>query len=437
MMARYLAVKILNHNYRSAKIDSNLIRNEISESNLSDLDRKLTWELVNGILKNIKLLDYIIEKYVSKIPKEEIKNVLRLGVYQMFFTRIPQYAAINESVNVIKKSKNKFAQKFVNGVLRNIQRDYDKIKNEIASDAISDDIKFSMPKWILDRFKDNYGIEKSYEILNVVARPPLLTVRVRKNILPFNEFLELLRKDEITFTEIGNGPWCIIHDKDIFWKKDYVKKKKCTVQDFSSGIACRLFNFASHKEPKVLDMCAAPGGKSLQILDELKGNGHLTANDLSKQRMPILSENLKLSEFDNYSFTNQDGELLRGEFSHILIDAPCTGLGTLRKRADLRWNRTQNDIHRMSSIQIKLLKNATRLLMDDGEIVYSTCSIDPDENENVIERFLLDNDEYRICEIDIDDINKYKTSQNSYLLFPEDQHDGAFAVKLIKSGRNK
>ena len=436
-MARYLAIKILNHKYHSSKIDSNLIRNEISGSNLGDKDRRLTWELVNGILKNIKLLDYILDKYVSKIPKEEIRNVLRLGVYQMFFTRIPQYAAINESVNVIKKGKNKFAQKFVNGVLRNIQRDYDKLKNEIASDSIADDIKFSMPQWMLNRFKENYGINKSYEILKIVARSPLLTIRVRENFISFKELLGLLRKDEIAYTEIGDGPWCIILDKDIFWKREYISTKKCTVQDFSSGIACRLFNFTSHKEPKVLDMCAAPGGKSLQILDELKGNGHLTANDLSKQRMPILSENLKLSEFDNYSFTNQDGELLRGEFSHILIDAPCTGLGTLRKRADLRWNRTQNDIHRMSSIQIKLLKNATRLLMDDGEIVYSTCSIDPDENENVIERFLLDNDEYRICEIDIDDINKYKTSQNSYLLFPEDQHDGAFAVKLIKSGRNK
>ena len=436
-MARKLTLKILNRISGRISYDSNFIRDEIQKSELSIPDKKLTWELVNGILKNKKFIDYILDRYISKKPNDQVINVLRLGMYQILFTRIPDYASINESVELIKIGKFGFAKNFVNGVLRNIQRDLDSIKDLLDSESIPDDIKYSIPEWLVKRFADKYGKEKSRNIFSIVARPPLLTVRVSEEDPDNQNFKNILDSENIEYKQIYDSKWFLILNKEKFWKLDLISSKMCTVQDYSSGIACRLFDVDSIKDPHILDMCAAPGGKSMQILDLLRGKGHLITNDIDAYRIGLLTENLQLSKYNNFSIRNENGKDLAGNFSHILIDAPCTGLGTWRKRADLRWNRTLDDIAKMNELQSVLLDKAAKLLDEGGERVYATCSIDPDENENVIDQFLNRRGDFRIVEMDIPELNKFKTNKKDFLLLPDELHDGAFAIKLIKSGPNK
>lgn len=431
-MARKTALNILMEIDESPQ--KSLIRDKINSAKLSSADMRLVWELVNGTLKNLSLLDFVLNKFIKKNPTLFIQYVLRIAIYQILFTRIPDYAVVDESIKIVKKSKFLHQAKFVNAVLRNVIRNIDVIREELSAPDLPDEIRYSLPSWMIKRYKFFYGEEIASELFKIVSRPPLLAVRVRENNCSLSDFTSLLDQVKISFETINDSLWINILDKEKFWKNNFIEKSFCSVQDFSSGVACRLFKFENDVIPKVLDMCAAPGGKSLQILDYLSGRGHLTANEISPERITRLSDNLMNSQNTNFTITNQNGLNIDGEYTHILIDAPCSGLGTLRKNADLRWNKTLSMIKEFRSLQYLLLEKAAKLLVKNGEIVYSTCSIDPEENEEVVNEFLLKNKDFEIDIIHQDGLKKFAQESGAYLLLPEKSHDGAYAVKLIKSG---
>lgn len=431
-MARKVALNILMEMDKFPQ--KSLIRDKINSAKLSSADKRLTWELVNGTLKNLSLLDFVVKKFVKKNPELFIQYVLRIGIYQILFTRIPDYAVVNESIEIVKKSQFLHQAKFVNAVLRNVIRNISVINDDLSSPDLPDEIRYSLPSWMIKRYKTFYGEEIATDLFKIVSRPPLLAVRVRESNCSLSDFTSFLDEAKISFESINDSLWINILDKEKFWKNTFIEQSFCSVQDFSSGIACRLFKFQNNAFPKVLDMCAAPGGKSLQILDYLGGRGHLTANEISTERIARLSDSLKKSQNTNFSITNQNGLNIDGEYTHILVDAPCSGLGTLRKNADLRWNKTLSKIKEFRSLQYLLLEKAAKLLAKSGEIVYSTCSIDPEENEEVVNEFLLKNRDFEIEQIHQKDLSKYAKESGSYLLLPEKAHDGAYAVKLIKSG---
>ena len=435
-MSRRIALLALNNFSINRKFDDQWIKILVETSLEKSADRRLAIELINGTIKNLSLLDYVIDKFVKKTPENETRNIIRLSAYQiLFLSRIPDYAVVNEAVNLCDGLNNKHQKKFMNAVLRNIIRNREDLLTEINSDTFPLELRYSIPAWLNKRLMHNYGQEQIKDLYRVISLPPLLTIRIREKKISISTFLEKLDIFDIAYELINKGPWCRIIDKEKFWQTDLVEDKLCYVQDYSSGIAARLFDFSGGKNAKILDMCSAPGGKTLQLLDRIiPKKDLLVSNDSNSDRLNTLRENLDDEELSLIDIRNEDGRDINGSFTHILIDAPCSGLGNMRKNADLKWNKSIDQINRLQTSQLELLEHAFRILEPGGELVYTTCSIDPIENIEVINLFLNKYPEMNIVDIPNVELEKFKSNDKSYTIFPQDSHEGAFAVKLYKSG---
>jgi 16S rRNA (cytosine967-C5)-methyltransferase len=405
----------------------------LKESMIADIfperDRRFAWLLVNGVLKRRALLDHIIDGFIRRKPSSKVQHILRIGLYQIMFMRVPAYAAINESVNLARYNGETNNQKFVNAVLRQASRKQHLILQSISEDKLPRHIYYSLPEWLMERLDDIYGKDSSREILRLANQAPLLSVRMR---MPAAVVLQYFDDNQIKWKRVSAAPWLLIEDKEKFWQLPEEKWEYISIQDYSSGIAARLFT-PQDGDMEILDMCAAPGGKSLQMLDSF-ANCKLHAVEASPIRLKTLQNTLNLAKNPNYRIENTDARQLsrHSRYSHILLDAPCSGLGSLRKRADLRWNRSPEQIGELVALQWELLSKAFQLLDVGGQLVYSTCSIEPRENQDLIAEFLQHTPN---AAVDLDGLPpdlKPLPSGLGILLLPEAEHDGAYAIRLRK-----
>ncbi len=398
-------------------------------------DRRLVYEIVFGTIKNLILIDYLLEGFFRKKPENMVLDILRISFYQMvFLDRVPDYAVINEAVNLVDDVGYTRNKKFVNAVLRSVQRRKKEMKESIFDESLAPAIKYSIPEWLYRRMEEQYGLERTDKFGSLALLPPNLTIRIRTENISIEEAENIFKSEGIDYELINDGPWSLIYSKEKFLAKGYLTKGWCHVQDYSSGIAARLFSFEEKKEARVLDMCAAPGGKSLQLLDyTVNKKASVICNDVNPDRLERLEENLKNIKNGSYKITNFDGRKISGSFTHILLDAPCTALGTIRKNPDIKYKKRMDDIERMHLLQLELLEKAAVLVESGGEIVYTTCSVDRKENQEVIGKFLKKHAEFSVSKVVINDIKEYLHAEGWYLMFPDENHEGAFAVKLIKS----
>ncbi len=364
-------------------------------------DLNLAIYLVSGTIKMQKRLDLILSQYLRKklsSHSDSLITVLRLGAFQLLpDCNIPHYAAVNETVNLAKKY-TPGAEAMVNAVLKNIAQNVEKLTfDELRSDMLNFLTQFySYPIWFVKELLATYpeAVVEKYLRNGNDAQP--LQLRLREDGDRVKQYLAKLQQANIRFKQ-GKFLKNFIHviadvnptQLPMFDSGEYI------VQNEASGLVVELLN------PKpgdaVLDLCAAPGGKTSDIALRIGESGNVTALDISEPRLGLLRENLQRLKITNVFPIKADGAKFRsGEYDKILIDAPCSGTGVFRKFPEGRWITTQEDIPRYAAIQISLLQNAATLLKPGGAIVYSTCSVLRAENEAIVEQFLKDNPDFEI-----------------------------------------
>ena len=438
---RKLALEAL---YKIDKEDaySNIVLDELLNKNrnvLSNKDLNFISELVYGVTTWKLTLDTIIQKY-SKIKIKKISpwviNILRIGAYQIvFLDKVPKSAAVNESVNLCKKYGGKSVG-FVNAILRKIEKtDYlelFKIEDEIEKISKIN----SMPKWIVKELAKEFNTEKVNEICKNSNLKPKITIRVNNLKITKNELIKKLQSKKIEVEQRILKDFLYLKNIKNITKLEEYKQGLFIMQDESAGLAALVLD--PKEGENILDCCSAPGGKTTYIAEIMNNNGNIIAWDLYKHRLNKVQENSKRLGINIIKTKENDATILKEEyiekFDRILIDAPCLGLGVMKRKPDIKWQRKFEDIEEISKIQEKILNTCSKYLRKDGILVYSTCSIIEEENHKIIQKFIKNNN-YELVNIDnikLNKINNKIEEKGIIKLYPNEKTDGFFISKLRK-----
>lgn len=421
---------------------SNIVLDELLNKNrnaLSNKDINFISELLYGVTTWKLTLDTIIQKY-SKIKIKKISpwviNILRMGAYQIvFLDKVPKSAAVNESVNLCKKYGVKSVG-FVNAILRKIEKkDYlelFEIKDEIEKISKTN----SMPQWIVKELAKEFDTEKVNEICENSNLKPKITIRVNNLKTTKNELIKKLQSKKIEVEEGILEDFLYLKNVKNITKLEEYKQGLFTMQDESAGLTALVLN--PKEGENILDCCSAPGGKTTYIAEIMNNNGNIIAWDLYKKRLEKVKENSKRLGINIIKTEVNDATILKEEyiekFDKILIDAPCLGLGVIKRKPDIKWQRKFEDIIEISKIQEKILNICSKYLKKGGILVYSTCSIIQAENDIVIQNFINDSifDLEEINNINISKIENKIERKGVKKLYPNEKMDGFFIAKLIK-----
>ncbi len=427
--ARNIALKSL-YEINTKQAYSNIVLDKFINENrekLSNLDINFISELVYGVVTWKLTLEYIIQKYSkTKIKKmsDWVKNILYLGSYQIIFLdKVPKSAAVNESVNLCKKYNFKSVG-LVNAILRKIEKsDYKEISN-ITNSITRISLKYSMPEWIVKKFCDEYGEEETANICQNLNLRPNISVRINK----------LKGKVELGEKGILEDFRTITGTKNITKTKEYIEGN-ITIQDEAAGLSS--FILAPKEGEIVLDACSAPGGKTTYLAELMHNKGKIVAWDIYEERLKQVDQNAKRLGIDIIQTEVHDATKLKEEyvekFDKILLDVPCLGLGVIRRKPDIKWNRQEGDIKEISDIQFNILKICSKYLKNNGVLVYSTCSMLKEENDEIIEKFIKE-ENFETVNIDEQIPNEFSkiTTNNMVQFLPSQKHDGFFITMLKK-----
>ena len=436
--ARFAAFEILQKIEKEKAFSSVLL--PLYEENLSDKDRALCHELTLGVLRKQIFLDRIIKKISAKKTEKLDAAVLislRLGLYQLLFLdKIPVYSAINESVNLVKKAKKSSAAGFVNAILRRAERE----KNfdfEYVDRVEEISIETSHPRWLVEKWVEQFGFEKTEnlarannEMPNLAFRPTAKTSIETQKLLNRGEEKTLCVFEKSEFVE--NCFRVARMDENI---RNLAEKSEIYFQDEASQIVAEAVKLKENE--KFLDVSAAPGSKTTQIAArQTKFKNQTIAGDLYSHRIRILRQNCERQGVDFVNVVQYDAEkslpFAEGVFDVVLLDAPCTGTGTIRHNPEIRYFLKKEDFKELSDKQLKILHNASKLVKPGGKLIYSTCSLEPEENEAVIEQFLSGNKNFSKRKPEVHE--RFITAQDFARTFPaRDNMDGFFIASLERN----
>ena len=427
--ARNIALKSL-YEINIKQAYSNIVLDKFINENrekLSNLDINFISELVYGVVTWKLTLEYIIQKYSkTKIKKmsDWVKNILYLGSYQIIFLdKVPKSAAVNESVNLCKKYNFKSVG-LVNAILRKIEKsDYKEISN-ITNSITRISLKYSMPEWIVKKFCDEYGEEETANICQNLNLRPNISVRINR----------LKGKMDLGEKGILEDFRTITGTKNITKTKEYIEGN-ITIQDEAAGLSS--FVLAPKEGEIVLDACSAPGGKTTYLAELMHNKGKIVAWDIYEERLKQVEQNAKRLGIDIIQTEVHDATKLKEEyvekFDKILLDVPCLGLGVIRRKPDIKWNRQEEDIKEISDIQFNILKTCSKYLKKNGTLVYSTCSMLKEENDAIIEKFIKE-ENFETVNIEEQIPNEFSkiTTKDMVQFLPSQKHDGFFITMLKK-----
>jgi 16S rRNA (cytosine967-C5)-methyltransferase len=397
---RETALELLETIEKNQSYSNLILHHAIEKNKVPKKDIGLLTELVYGTLQRRMTLDYYLSPFLQKSKKLErwVPYLLRLTLYQMeFLDKIPDHAAINEAVEIAKKRGHKGVAGLVNGVLRSIQREGLPSLSNILDPIERVSIETSHPYWLVKRWSEQFGIDKTKEMCELNLLAPTQTARVNQSLITREDALSLLREEGFSVepsTIIPESIHCL--QGNIAASKTF-KEGFLTIQDESSMLVAYALGVT--KNEKILDACAAPGGKTTHIAEKLKGTGTVYSLDLHDHKVKLIKENADRLRLENIQAQALDsrkvGEHFADQqFDRILLDAPCSGLGVMRRKPDMKYTKKEEDLSRLQTIQLDLLKAVSPLLKKDGILVYSTCTVDQEENEDVVRTFLETNPEY-------------------------------------------
>ncbi len=437
---RGTSVKILNRVERTDSYLDKLLEAELRSGELNDFDKALLMEIVHGVLRWQSKLDWVLNGFFhGNFAKAEVtvRNTLRAALYQiLFLDKVPDHAAVNEAVDFIKRIRGDKAGGLVNGVLRNIIRNkegihYPDVQNDAALYLST---MYSFPLWMVKRWMNRFGFYETEKLLEAQNQKPGLTLRVNTMKTSIEDFRKMFDLQNITYEASSFLPMFMrttnltnISNSEIFRRGFF------TIQDESAGMAANLLDVKPGE--RVIDLCSAPGGKTTFFGEVMKNQGTIVAVDKYQTRLNLVRSSCERLGITNVELVAADAVEYQTEpADKILIDAPCSGLGVLSKKPDIKIKREMRDINEVVKIQELLLNNAATLLKPGGALVYSTCTIEPEENFTVVKRFLSGHPEF-----EIDHAAKFGNEQlvspDGFIeTFPHRNGvDGSFAIRLIKN----
>lgn len=417
---------------------SNLLLNQtINKYQIEAKKRALLTELTYGTLQYKYTLDYYLEPFIRGKIDPWVRWLLRLSVYQIvYLSKIPEHAIVNEAVEIAKRRGHKGIASMVNGILRSILRmgipSLDKIKDPIDRIAI----ETSHPRWIVEMFAEMYGLETTMDMLKANNLPPKQTVRVNTLKATVEDAIQLLADEDVQAVQSKVIPQCLYLLSGQAARTEAFKNGIITIQDESSMMP----SIALNPKPgdRVLDLCAAPGGKTTHLAEIMKNEGSILATDIHPHKLDLIGENcarLGITIVDTAPIDGRKAaELLQPEsFDAILVDAPCSGLGVIRRKPDIKYTKREEDFDRLHEIQTELLNNAVALLKPGGRLVYSTCTVNKKENEETVEALLASHPEMKLAPIQHLPVSLLEKQRNGMLqVFPQDFGSDGFFVALFE-----
>lgn len=437
MNSRELAFKTLydierNKNYSNISINKNF-----KNVNISDQEKGLATELIYGIIENKYYLNYIIDK-LSKIKSKKmstyVKISLWLGIYQiLFLDSIKDHAAVNESVNLIKKYDKK-SSGFVNAILRNVLRQKDSIM-EIKDKDINDElsIKYSYNPWIVEKWIKDFGQEFTEDLLDANAEKPNLYIRTNTLKISRDELIGKLAKEGIKCTKVnGIDEAIMVQNLKNIEGNELFKLGYFTIQDISSMLVGKIAN--PEKDSKVLDICSAPGGKTTHVATIMENTGQVIARDVFDHKLKLIKSTVNRLGLTNVNVENRDALKLDDnsidKFDYVLADVPCSGLGIIKRKPEIKF-KEKSELSGLPDIQSKILNNASKYVKENGTLIYSTCTIHDEENINVVEQFLKENKNFELVPIENINIDLDNQEKGYIKIYPNIHGmDGFFIAKL-------
>ncbi|WP_077309680.1 16S rRNA (cytosine(967)-C(5))-methyltransferase RsmB [Terribacillus halophilus] len=419
-----------------------LLDKTIQTKGFDSRDTALLTEIVYGTLSYKLTLEYFLRQFVNKKLENWARWLLLSAFYQMYvLDRVPDHAVIHESVEIAKQRGHKGIASLVNAVLRNVQRKGFPNLDNIQDPAERISLETSHPKWLVERWISQYGEKTAREMcaVNQVEKP--ISVRVQPMLTTRETAMEELASQGFTVRASAINPQGIIIEKGNILKSDLFLSNQVTVQDQTSMLAGQMVDAAPGMT--VLDACSAPGGKTTHVAETMENEGKLFAYDLHAKKAKQVSqkaEKLKLTIIEaNQADARHLQETHAPEtFDRILLDAPCSGLGVLRGKPDIKYHKSEQDVLSLASIQAELLHDVAPLLKVGGKLVYSTCTVDKAENEQVVQSFLAEHPNYEVDPAFQHELPQAVQdapglSSNGLQIFPQDfDTDGFFLVRLVR-----
>jgi len=413
LSARQIALQALRLWRKQKRFADSIIAEFLANTELTPSDRAFALELFYGVLRNLTLLDFWIGCLRASRVESDLRDILRLGLYQLLFLKTAEHAAVHETVSLASKKQ----RTIINAMLRAATRQRSELLARAEAQPLF--VRTSHPEFLVERWQQHFGAEHAQELCEWNNLPAPVYARINLLRIDRTEFLRTYPEsrpvpDNPNFVKVNSLP------------SDALERGHCYVQDPSTTIACQLLD--PKPGERILDACAAPGGKTALIAEQVKNRAFIAACDREQRRVRAMRANFQrlgaqIALVEQCDWTRQSRSILQsanGGFDRVLVDAPCSNTGVMRRRVDVRWRLTLADFGRMQERQIAIIRAVLRLLKPGGVIVYSTCSLEPEENEEVVRRIVAETPALRL------------EAQKHSLPF-RDGFDGAFAAKLVRS----
>lgn len=420
---------------------SNLVVDSLLKENpdLDERDKSFICNIVYGTLDRLILIDYNLGLYLNqpvKKLKPELHTILRMGTYQLLFMdKVPSRAAVNESVNLAKVNKSHFAASMVNAVLRRVSDNGLRLPESAENDPDYLAIKYSCPQWLISLWINAYGYDNAVSLAEKALEAPPLVIRVNTTKITVDELVWRLAEEGVVAEKTDIIPEALIlNASGAVDELEAYKEGLFHAQDLASQLCCKAVD-AKNGET-VFDLCSAPGGKAFTIAEMMQNTGVVRAFDIYQSRVELIKNGASRLGLDNvYSYLS-DASIFNenyGTADKVLCDVPCSGLGIIRRKPEIRFKKSE-DIDNLPDLQYRILCNATRYLKDGGRLIYSTCTLNPKENNEVCNRFLKEHPDFSAINV-LPDLARYDKNERYLTLMPHiHSTDGFFVAVFEKNG---
>jgi 16S rRNA (cytosine967-C5)-methyltransferase len=427
---------------------SNLMLQQVlSESRYSDPDRRLITELVYGVIQRANTLDYLLDRLVKKGSRSLqlwVHQLLRLGLYQLIYLdRVPAFAAIDEAVKIARKRGNRGIAGLVNGVLRNFLRRKEELWPHRGNSLQEKAVLYSHPAWMIERYEKQWGVETAKALFFSLLERPVTSLRINRLRLTREEWMKKWSEEGRGEAELSPlSPVGVrLHRAGNPAQHPHFDQGLYTVQDESAMLVAQAL--APSAGSHVLDLCAAPGGKTTHLAELMDNQGQIVACDIHPHKMKLITDHAQRLGISIIRIMAQDGrqlpqQLPTASFDAILLDAPCSGLGVMRRRPEIKWRRHRKDFAELQQLQQQLLTAAYTLLKPGGQLLYSTCTFEQSENQDQIISFLehhpdMHLDKEWVTRLPHEVREKAIIGDGWMQILPQHFHsDGFFLARLVK-----
>jgi 16S rRNA (cytosine967-C5)-methyltransferase len=435
--SRKLAVDIVDSILNKGAYSNIVLNSKLNKSGLQDRDKGLVTEIVYGTIKYKYTIDKILSSYLKYSTDKMdsfVLNILRTAIYQIYFLdKVPEFAAVSEAVDIAKKHKSLASSKLVNGVLRNYLRNKSKVYYNTKDKIQILCFKYSYEPWLVELFIKQYGEDKIEELLSGLNSTPDVTLRINSMRISFEDAYNNLKTMGY---EIEEGTVCpeairIIKGKSIE-QNPLFKEGMATVQDESAMLVAPSMDLKPGLT--ILDLCSAPGGKTTHISELMNNSGKVYAYDIHKDKLPLIEQNANRLGITNIKCGLLDASVynasLEDSADRVLIDVPCSGLGIIRKKPEIKWTKNIKQLNEIIKIQKSIMENAAKYVKPGGLLLYSTCTLNKSENENNVKWFLSKFTNFILEPVYYGEVENILYDKFGATILPNNYMDGFFIAKL-------